>query len=66
MVFRHPTPFGESDPVLLVNWNPVEPNMKKVNYLDITSRLEPKVNPETDRQLFWDEMYEKYNGKLLG
>lgn len=62
---RHPTPYGEADPTLSVNWEPLEPNSMDVNYLDITARLESKVNPEPHRLKFWDDMYQIYNGKLL-
>lgn len=39
--------------------------MDRLNYMDITGRLEPKVNPESERLKFWDNIYEEYNGNLL-
>ena len=36
-----------------------------VPYLDINGSLEARINPEANRQQMWDEVYEKYNGKLM-
>lgn len=63
-----PTPDTDDlDNVLPVKWEPVA-NFNEthvVNYLDITSRLEMRDNPETERLSFWDDMYMHYNGNVM-
>lgn len=67
VIHSNPTPLGRSDPVLAVDWLPinVQSSAEPVTYMDISGNLEMKRNPEENRLRFWDRMYEKYNGPLL-
>ncbi|KAH8383547.1 hypothetical protein KR009_009262 [Drosophila setifemur] len=61
-----PTPDRE-DPYLTTKWAPIDPTnvMNSLNYLDISANLAMKTNPEPERQRFWDEMYQHYNGAAM-
>ncbi|XP_026840126.1 esterase B1 isoform X2 [Drosophila persimilis] len=61
-----PTPDVE-DPYLTTKWAPIDPSnvMNSLNYLDISGTLAMKTNPEPERQRFWDEMYQHYNGAAM-
>ncbi|XP_017092020.2 esterase B1 isoform X1 [Drosophila bipectinata] len=61
-----PTPDTE-DPNLTTKWAPIDPSnvMNSLNYLDISANLAMKTNPEPERQRFWDEMYQHYNGAAM-
>lgn len=39
--------------------------MNDIPYLDITSKLELKKQPEHERMEFWDDLYEQYNGGFM-
>lgn len=51
--YGNPTP--EKDKLLNVEWKPVS-GEKELNYLDIGEELIMKVNPESERMAFWDEI----------
>ncbi|XP_017968989.1 esterase B1 isoform X3 [Drosophila navojoa] len=61
-----PTPNIE-DPLLTAKWAPIDATnvMNSLNYLDISHELNMKTNPEPERQRFWDEMYQHYNGAAM-
>ncbi|KAH8280824.1 hypothetical protein KR054_000261 [Drosophila jambulina] len=61
-----PTPDTE-DPYLTTKWAPIDPTnvMNSLNYMDISANLAMKTNPEPERQRFWDEMYQHYNGAAM-
>jgi len=61
-----PTPDIE-DPSLTTKWTPIDPTnvMNSLNYMDISANLAMKTNPEPERQRFWDEMYQHYNGAAM-
>ncbi|KAH8247657.1 hypothetical protein KR038_007603 [Drosophila bunnanda] len=61
-----PTPDTE-DPYLTTKWAPIDPTnvMNSLNYMDISANLAMKTNPEPERQKFWDEMYQHYNGAAM-
>ncbi|XP_046806067.1 juvenile hormone esterase isoform X2 [Lucilia cuprina] len=65
--YGNPTPQHIDDNLLTTTWQPINPNdvMQNLNYMDITTNLEMKTNPETERQQFWDYMYEHYNGNAM-
>lgn len=65
-LFSTPTPNVE-DPVLTTKWTPIDSTnvMNSLNYLDISNELNMKTNPEPERQRFWDEMYQHYNGAAM-
>ncbi|XP_052867374.1 juvenile hormone esterase [Anopheles cruzii] len=64
--YGNPTPFGEDELLLGINWPSVVPNtMAELPYLNIEGSLESKTNPETLRLRFWDDAFAKYNGNLL-
>ncbi|XP_039231071.1 juvenile hormone esterase isoform X1 [Drosophila yakuba] len=64
--YGSPTPDTE-DPVLTTKWAPIDPTnvMNSLNYMDISANLAMKTNPEPERQRFWDEMYQHYNGAAM-
>lgn len=64
---RNPTPLGRDDSVLAIDWEPLTSSnaMSAVPYLDIEGSLECKYNPEQNRMAFWDNVYGKYNGRLM-
>ena len=51
----NPTPPRVESPSLDVAWKPF--TQSELNYLDIGKELRMDVNPEAERMLFWDEMY---------
>lgn len=63
---RNPTPLGRDNSILSINWEPVNSinSTESIPYLDITQKLECKMNPEKNRLSFWDEIYRKYNGNM--
>ncbi|XP_032312060.1 juvenile hormone esterase isoform X1 [Drosophila ananassae] len=64
--YGSPTP-DTDDPNLTTKWAPIDPSnvMNSLNYLDISANLAMKTNPEPERQRFWDEMYQHYNGAAM-
>ncbi|KAH8326234.1 hypothetical protein KR067_004032 [Drosophila pandora] len=64
--YGSPTPDTE-DSNLTTKWAPIDPSnvMNSLNYLDISANLAMKTNPEPERQRFWDEMYQHYNGAAM-
>ncbi|XP_052855781.1 esterase B1 isoform X1 [Drosophila gunungcola] len=64
--YGSPTPDIE-DPILTTKWAPIDPTnvMSSLNYLDISANMAMKTNPEPERQRFWDEMYQHYNGAAM-
>ncbi|KAH8356329.1 hypothetical protein KR084_002378 [Drosophila pseudotakahashii] len=64
--YGSPTPDIE-DPYLTTKWAPIDPTnvMNSLNYMDISANLAMKTNPEPERQRFWDEMYQHYNGAAM-
>ncbi|XP_015009315.2 esterase B1 isoform X1 [Drosophila erecta] len=64
--YGSPTPDTE-DPMLTTKWAPIDPTnvMNSLNYMDISANLAMKTNPEPERQRFWDEMYQHYNGAAM-
>ncbi|XP_016950191.1 juvenile hormone esterase isoform X1 [Drosophila biarmipes] len=64
--YGSPTPDNE-DPNLTTKWTPIDPTnvMNSLNYMDISANLAMKTNPEPERQRFWDEMYQHYNGAAM-
>ncbi|XP_070851841.1 esterase B1 isoform X5 [Drosophila suzukii] len=64
--YGSPTPDIE-DPSLTTKWTPIDPTnvMNSLNYMDISANLAMKTNPEPERQRFWDEMYQHYNGAAM-
>ncbi len=61
-----PTPLGKDDNTLGIKWEPVNASPKNdIPYLDFTSRLEMRKNPEAERMEFWDDLYQQYNGDLM-
>jgi hypothetical protein len=57
---------AKEDQFLAINWDPINstsPN--EIPYLDITTKLEMKTNPETERMEFWDDLYLQYNGDFM-
>jgi hypothetical protein len=64
--FSDPTPMGKDDPALAVKWEPIKSSTPyQIPYLDITTRLELKTNPEPERMEFWDDIYQQYNGDFM-
>ncbi|XP_055527970.1 juvenile hormone esterase isoform X2 [Wyeomyia smithii] len=64
--YSNPTPYGPEDTLLGVRWPSVIPHtMTELPYLDITSELTPRSNPEAERLRFWDTKYAKYNGDIF-
>ncbi|KXJ77420.1 hypothetical protein RP20_CCG007629 [Aedes albopictus] len=62
----NPTPYGEDDPLIGMRWPCVIPHtMKELPYLEVTSTLAARSNPEAERLHFWDEIYTKYNGGIF-
>ncbi|XP_062123792.1 juvenile hormone esterase isoform X2 [Drosophila sulfurigaster albostrigata] len=61
-----PTP-NFDDPILNTKWTPIDATnvMNSLNYLDISHEINMKTNPEPERQRFWDEMYQHYNGAAM-
>lgn len=43
---------------LNVKWEPVKEDA--MNFLDIDSDLKVAINPEQERMVFWDKLYEMY------
>lgn len=37
----------------------------QIPYLNINAKLDMKENPEQDRMLFWNDLYEQYNGDFM-
>lgn len=37
-----------------------------VPYMDINGNLEMRHDPERNRLHYWDSVYERYNGQLMG
>lgn len=65
-LLSNPTPYGENDPQIGVRWPCVIPHtMDELPYLEITSNLAARNNPEAGRLRFWDETYAKYNGDIF-
>lgn len=63
---RDPTPLGKDDNTLAVKWEPIKSSSPyEIPYLDFTTRLEMKMNPEADRMEFWDDLYQQYNGDFM-
>lgn len=57
---------GKDDTSLAVKWEPIKStNLNQIPYLDITTRLELKTNPEPERMEFWDDIYQQYNGDFM-
>ncbi|XP_058812191.1 juvenile hormone esterase [Topomyia yanbarensis] len=64
--YGNPTPFGPDDPLMRTRWPCVIPHtMTELPYLDITTTLTPRNNPEQERLRFWDETFTKYNGDIF-
>ncbi|XP_013097162.2 juvenile hormone esterase isoform X1 [Stomoxys calcitrans] len=65
--YGNPTPSNLNDDLLTTSWLPVngEGAMNNLTYMDITTHLQMKNNPELERQQFWDYMYEHYNGNAM-
>nr|AID61338.1 esterase [Calliphora stygia] len=65
--YGNPTPPHIDDNLLTTTWQPINASdvMENLSYMDITKNLEMKVNPEFERQQFWDYMYEHYNGNAM-
>ncbi|KAG5670711.1 hypothetical protein PVAND_000957 [Polypedilum vanderplanki] len=64
--FGNPTPKGKADQLLNLEWNPINSTSPyQIPYLDITTMLEMKKNPEQERMEFWDDLYEQYNGDFM-
>ncbi|XP_058988325.1 juvenile hormone esterase isoform X2 [Musca domestica] len=65
--YGNPTPPHLNDDFLNTTWSPVDPNgvMESLSFMDITTNLQMKNNPELERQQFWDYMYEHYNGNAM-
>lgn len=64
--YSKPTPLGKDDSTLAVNWEPLNATMSSpINYLDITTKLDMKRNPEHERMEFWDDLYQQYNGNFV-
>ncbi|XP_073818275.1 juvenile hormone esterase isoform X2 [Musca autumnalis] len=65
--YGNPTPPQLNDDLLTTTWSPVDPNgvMESLSFMDITTNLQMKANPELERQQFWDYMYEHYNGNAM-
>jgi hypothetical protein len=64
--YSNPTPKGKDDQLLNLEWTPINstaPN--EINYLDITTMLEMKKNPEQERMIFWDDIYYQLNGDFM-
>jgi hypothetical protein len=59
-----PTPLGKDDNTLGIKWEPVASD-NDIPYLDFTSRLEMRKNPEAERMEFWDDLYQQYNGDFM-
>lgn len=53
--------------MLTTNWAPINPQtvMEDINYLDISVNLKMRSNPESERQQFWDYMYDHFNGAAM-
>ena len=65
-LFRNPTPLARDDRTLAINWDPIsKTSTNEIPYLDITSKLELKKQPEHERMEFWDDLYEQYNGGFM-
>lgn len=65
-IFRNPTPLARDDHSLAINWEPISrSSFNQMPYLDITSKLELKKQPELERMEFWDDLYEQYNGDFM-
>lgn len=64
---RNPNPLGRDDQsIIAVNWEPIDSStIKEMPYLDITSKLEVKKQPEQERMEFWDDLYGQYNGDFM-
>ncbi|XP_016989184.2 esterase B1 isoform X1 [Drosophila rhopaloa] len=64
--YGSPTPDTE-DSALTTKWAPIDPTnvMNSLKYLDISANMAMKTNPEPERQRFWDEMYQHYNGAAM-
>lgn len=57
---------GKEDHALAINWDPIKSTSPhQIPYLDINARLEMKRNPESERMVFWDDLYEQYNGDFM-
>lgn len=57
---------GKDDQTLAVQWDPIKSTAPyQIPYLDITKKLELKMNPEPERMEFWDDLYEQYNGDFM-
>ncbi|XP_050321068.1 esterase E4 isoform X1 [Bactrocera neohumeralis] len=65
--YGNPTPQNVEDTMLTTNWTPINPQtvMEDINYLDISVNLNMRSNPESERQQFWDYMYEHFNGAAM-
>ncbi|XP_075145188.1 esterase B1 isoform X3 [Haematobia irritans] len=65
--YGNPTPPHLNDDLLTTPWIPINPDsvMDNLSYMDITTNLQMKNNPELERQQFWDYMYEHYNGNAM-
>ncbi|XP_002072946.3 esterase B1 isoform X2 [Drosophila willistoni] len=65
--YGSPTPDHLDDPNITTKWAPIDPSnvMNSLNYLDISATLAMKTNPEPERQRFWDQMYQHYNGAAM-
>ncbi|XP_055849610.1 juvenile hormone esterase isoform X2 [Episyrphus balteatus] len=64
--YGNPTPANTND-TLLSTWEPIDKEnaLDDLKYLDITSSLHMRSNPETERLSFWDKMYTHYNGRVM-
>ncbi|XP_055923213.1 juvenile hormone esterase isoform X2 [Eupeodes corollae] len=65
--YGNPTPADANDTLLLSTWEPIDKEnvLQDLKYLDITSTLEMRSNPESERLSFWDKMYTHYNGHVM-
>ncbi|XP_037955973.1 venom carboxylesterase-6-like [Teleopsis dalmanni] len=65
--FGTPTLDDNADTMITTAWSPIDTKdmIDNLNYLDISTGMDMKKNPETERQLFWDQMYQHYNGLIM-